>query len=162
MSASSPARKLDFTLQRDPWGQLVLIDADGRRSAGVTPMRAFPISDVDHWISICDAQGHEIVCIANLERRDARGAGDPGRRIVAPRTHPRDPPHPRGDHRRSRRNGTVETDRGPSTFQINSEEDVRRLEPHQASILDSHGVRYLIRDVRRLDAASRRILDHFL
>ena len=27
---------------------------------------------------------------------------------------------------------------------------------------DSHGVRYLIPDVRRLDAASRRILDHFL
>ena len=67
-----------------------------------------------------------------------------------------------GHHGRAVRNGRCETDHGPSTFQINSEEDVRRLEPHQASILDSHGVRYLIRDVRRLDAASRRILDHFL
>ena len=55
----------------------------------------------------------------------------------------------------------METDRGPSTFQLNSEDDVRRIEPDQASIVDSHGVRYLIRDVRRLDATSRRILDHF-
>ena len=56
----------------------------------------------------------------------------------------------------------VETDRGPASFEVSSEDDVRRVEPYQASILDSRQVRYLIPDIRRLDAASRRILDHFL
>ncbi|MGO8689864.1 MAG: DUF1854 domain-containing protein [Thermoguttaceae bacterium] len=161
MSAQGPVSKRDFTLQRDPWGQLVLVDGDGRRFVGVTPMRAFPLSDVDHWISICDASGHEMVCLldwsevapevrAILEEELSRRELIPVIvRIIAATTE--EPSQ-----------WEVETDRGPSTFQINSEEDVRRLEPHQASILDSHGVRYLIRDVRRLDAASRRILDHFL
>ncbi len=161
MSAQGPTGKRDFTLQRDPWGQLVLVDDDGRRFVGVTPMRAFPLSDVDHWISICDASGHEMVCLldwsevtpevrAILEEELSRRELIPViLRIIAATTE--EPSQ-----------WEVETDRGPSTFQINSEEDVRRLEPHQASILDSHGVRYLIRDVRGLDAASRRILDHFL
>jgi hypothetical protein len=161
MSAGEPARRHDFTLQRDPWGRLVLLDGDGRPTVGVTPTRAFPLSDVDHWISICDASGHEILCIADwsevtpevraiLEEELSRRELIPViLRILSATTE--EPSQ-----------WEVETDHGPSTFQINSEEDVRRLEPHQASILDSHGVRYLIRDVRRLDSASRRILDHFL
>src|SRR5208283_6238998 len=56
----------------------------------------------------------------------------------------------------------VETDRGPTTFQLNSEDDVRRIEPDQASIVDSHGIRYLITSVRELDGGSRRILEYFL
>ena len=55
----------------------------------------------------------------------------------------------------------VTTDRGPSTFQINNEDDVRRVDLHSASVLDSHGVRYLIPDIRRLDAGSRRNLRSF-
>ncbi len=161
MSANRPPAKHDFTLEPDAWGQLVLVDGAGQRSVGVAPMRAFPVSDPDHWISICDAAGHEIVCIVNwsevtpevraiLEEELSRRELIPViTRILSATTE--EPSQ-----------WTVETDRGPSTFQINSEEDVRRLEPHQASILDSHGVRYLIRDVRRLDATSRRILDHFL
>ena len=57
---------------------------------------------------------------------------------------------------------TVETDRGRTSFQLNNEDDVRRIEPDQASILDSHGIRYLITSVRKLDSGSRRILEHFL
>jgi len=56
----------------------------------------------------------------------------------------------------------VETDRGRTTFQLNSEDDVRRIEPDQASIVDTHGIRYLIMSVRELDGASRRILEYFL
>jgi hypothetical protein len=140
---------------------LVLVDAAGQCHAGVVPIRAFPISDVNHWISLCDADGHEVVCIENLadlspelreiltEELSRREFVPVIARILSATTE--EPSQ-----------WEVETDRGPSTFQINSEDDVRRLEPHQASILDSHAVRYLIPDIRRLDAASRRILDHFL
>ena len=41
----------------------------------------------------------------------------------------------------------VETDRGPTRFVLNSEDDVRPLKGDRAVIVDSNGVRYLIADV---------------
>ena len=55
----------------------------------------------------------------------------------------------------------VETDRGPTSFQVNSEGDVRRIEPAHASVVDSHGIRYWIPDIRRLDSRRRRQLLEF-
>ncbi len=161
MTADSQPPKCDFALRRDAWGQLVLTQAGGEPQAGVVPVRAFPISNADHWISICDAQGQEILCIDNL--RDAPAAvraileEELSRREFVPlisRILSATTEEPS--------QWKVQTDRGPSTFQINNEDNVRRLDLHSASVLDSHGVRYVIPDIRRLDAASRRILDHFL
>ncbi|HEY2893827.1 MAG TPA: DUF1854 domain-containing protein, partial [Pirellulales bacterium] len=56
----------------------------------------------------------------------------------------------------------VETDRGPTRFVLNSNDDVRRLGPHRALVIDSHGIRYLIDDVRQLDHLSRRIIERYL
>jgi hypothetical protein len=57
----------------------------------------------------------------------------------------------------------VVTDRGPTTFLIEDEDnDVRRLGPNGMLLVDTHGIRYLIPDVRKLDSASRRILDRYL
>jgi hypothetical protein len=151
----------DFTLERDPWGRLVLTDAEGRRHEGVVPARAFPVSDPEHWVSICDARGREVLFIERLtdvppavrqvlEHELTRREFVPKitRIISATREEP------------SR--WRVETDRGPTEFQVNHEDDVRRVEPHQASILDSHGTRYWIPDYRQLDGASRRILDRYI
>jgi hypothetical protein len=55
----------------------------------------------------------------------------------------------------------VETDRGPTRLSLHSDDDVRRLGPHRALIVDGQGLRYLVPDIRALDAASRRILEHF-
>ena len=61
------------------------------------------------------------------------------------------------------RNGEVVTNRGPTTFLMeDSDNDVRRLGPNRILLVDIHGIRYLIADTRRLDAASRRILDRYL
>jgi hypothetical protein len=150
-----------FQLEYDPWGQLVLTGAEGRREVGVTAARAFPISDPEHWISICDARGHEILCIEDLRAvpLEVRGVlvEELSRREFVPviqRIVSATPEEPS--------QWCVETDRGPTEFQVGNEDDVRRIEPHQASVLDSHGIRYLVPDVRRLDAASRRLLEHFL
>ena len=57
----------------------------------------------------------------------------------------------------------IVTDRGPTTFLMeDSDNDVRRLGPNRILLVDTHGIRYLIPDVRRLDGASRRILDRYL
>ena len=159
---TTPARFIpdELHLEHDPFGRLTMM-RDGQRLVGVFPVRAFPVSDPDHWISICDADGCEILCIEKLadlpadvrrmvEEELARREFIPviGRIVIATHEEPSQ--------------WTVETDRGVASFSLNSEDDVRRIEPHQASIVDTHGIRYLIPDIRRLDAASRRLLDHFL
>jgi hypothetical protein len=151
-----------FSLQHDAWGRLVLVDAAGERHTEVEPVRVFPISDPDGWISICDAQGRELASIkdpgelpaevgkmlqAELARRDFVPVIE---RIVNVST----------DSEPSR--WKVETDRGVTTFLLNGEEDVRRLGTHGGLVIDVQGIRYLIRDTRQLDADSQRILERYL
>jgi hypothetical protein len=151
-----------FTLQRDPWDQLILAGPDGVRHKNVEPMRSFPISDPQHAISVCDADGHELLWIENLA-----DVPSPTRELLVEELYRRefvpiierivglsaevDPCQ-----------WEVETDRGRTRFLLNSEEDVRRLGAFRTLILDSHGIRYLVRDVRQLDTASRRILERYL
>ncbi len=40
--------------------------------------------------------------------------------------------------------------------------DVRRLGPQRALVIDARGLRYLIEDIRSLDALSRRVLERYL
>ena len=57
----------------------------------------------------------------------------------------------------------IVTDRGPTTFLMeDSDNDVRRLGANRILLVDTHGIRYLIPDASRLDAASRRILERYL
>src|SRR5689334_23727308 len=43
-----------FSLERNPAGRLVLTRANGETHAGVEPVRTFPISDPDRFISLVD------------------------------------------------------------------------------------------------------------
>jgi len=151
----------EFRLWHDAMGQLMLVDDAMEQMLAIVPVRAFPISDRDHWISICDLEGHEVYRIADLadvpaemrtilEEELSRREFIPIIRRILSAT------------REEPSLWSVETDRGLTTFQVNNEDDVRRTDAAQASILDSHGIRYVISDVRRLDRESREILEHFL
>ena len=50
----------DFQLQRDAFGRLMLIDSEGTAHAGVTTVRAFPISSPEDGIAIVDPYGHKL------------------------------------------------------------------------------------------------------
>jgi hypothetical protein len=156
-----PLTPRNFRLEQDAWGQLVLIHPDGRREVGVVPARAFPVADLGHWVSICDAEGHEIVWIEDLA-----DVPDDVRSVLEEALDQREfVPVILKIHSATRAEPSqwrVETNRGPTSFQVNSEDDVRRIEPAQVSVVDSHGIRYWIPDIRRLDGGSRRLLDHFL
>ncbi len=158
-TASSP---LSFRLDHDAWEQLVLIEAGGRRHVGVEPVRTFPISEPEHGISICDAEGHELVCVEDLadlppdvrsilEDELVRREFIPVIQRIVSVSSDQEPC-----------DWAVETDRGRTTFQLDTDEDVRRLGPHGVIIVDAHRIRYLIGDVRKLDSASRRILEFYL
>jgi hypothetical protein len=153
----------DFTLERDAWGQLSLVLADGRRLAGVEVARAFPISAPGEYICIYDAEGHEVLCIEDpstlpparletLEEELARREFIPIVVRIEAVSGDSDPSQWR-----------VMTDHGPTTFLIeDGDNDVRRLGPNSILLVDTHGIRYLIPDVRQLEGASRRILDRYL
>lgn len=151
-----------FTLERDGEDHWVLIDEAGHRHVGVETVRAFPLSDARHAISICDNKGQEIVYLDSLDEvppeiRAVLEAQLAQREFVPViRRVLNTPPETEPTQWR------VETDRGVTVFQLESESDVHRTAAHQVTIVDSHGIRYVIPDIRQLDAHSRRVLDQFL
>jgi hypothetical protein len=56
----------------------------------------------------------------------------------------------------------IHTDRGPTQFVLDNEEEVRRLGANRVLIIDNRGIRYQVPDTRALDSASRRLLERYL
>jgi hypothetical protein len=151
-----------FDLRYDAWGRLVLTDAEGVRHVGVEAVRSFPISDPDRWIALCDGEGREVVSVPSLaalpasvreilEQELARREFVPVIRRILSVPEESEPAQ-----------WEVETDRGRTSFLVNTGDDVRRLGPHRALVIDTQGVRYMIDDTNQLDAVSRRILERYL
>jgi hypothetical protein len=153
---------VDFDLQWNDAGRLVLTDAQGRRHVGVVPVRAFPVSAADEGLSLVDADGHELAWIDNLARlspvlREAVERGLQEREFM---------PEILQLHGVSGfatpSTWQVDTDRGPFELVLKGEEDIRRLGGNTLLVADVHGVQFLIRDLMALDRHSRKLLDRFL
>lgn len=151
-----------FTLTRDESDRLILTDEAGNRYAGVQAVRAFPVTDPQHAISICDRDGRELVYLdaladvppefrALLEMELAQREFVPVIRRILNNPLNTEPSE-----------WKVETDRGVTVFQLESETDLHCKDNHPVTIVDSHGIRYLIPDPAALDAHSRRVLERFL
>ena len=151
-----------FELRLDPFGRLVYRDANGREYPDAAPVRAFPITDPDRWVIICDSEGRELRCIedlatlpaavrAALEAELARREFTPTIRRVIQISSFLEPAE-----------WHVDTDRGPTHFVLKSGDDVRRLGRYSALLMDSHGIRYLVPDIRVLDPYSRRAVERYL
>jgi hypothetical protein len=163
MNASAEINSKPFTLHRDVWGRLVLELSDGRQQVDVEVVRAFPISSPGGHVSICNAEGHEILSIeemSSLPPKVLELLNDAlARREFVPTVVRIEEVFADSDPSQ----WSIVTDRGPTTFLMeDSDNDVRRLGPSRILLVDTHGIRYLIPDTRRLDAASRRILDRYL
>lgn len=153
---------LDFQLQKNAFGRLVLTEASGEVHDGVVPVRNFPIAAPDTCVSLIGPHGRELAWIERLadlppalrrlvEDELAQREFVPQiRRLVAVASFA------------TPSTWTVETDRGTTEFVLKGEEDIRRLPQGQLMITDSHGVHYLLPDVKALDRASRKLLDRFL
>ena len=152
-----------FALERDAWGDLVMTAAGQGRVAGVRAVRAFPISAPHGYLSLCDAEGHELLAIEDRSLLPA----EVRRTIDEELSRSEFMPVVTGIERvladRNPSQWQIVTDRGPTSFLMDdADNDVRRLGPTRILLVDTHGVRYLIPDTRRLDPASRRILDWYL
>lgn len=153
----------EFTLDHDAWGRLVVRLADGRELVGAEVARAFPISASDEFVSICDSEGHEVLCIEHPEMLSPSVyetlRDELARREFVPIVLRIEKVFAESDPSQWQ----IVTDRGPTTFLMeDSDSDVRRLGPTRILLVDTHGIRYLIPDTQKLDSASRRILDRYL
>ena len=152
----------DYQLRRNAFGRLEFIGSDGEVHVGVVPVRAFPISAADDGVALVDPYGHELAWIDQLANLQ-----DELRAVVEAELAQREfmPVITRIVGVASFATPStwqVETDRGPASFVLKGEEDIRRLTPPALLIADSHGIHFLIRDRSALDPHSRRILDRFL
>ena len=156
----SPA---SFQLERDSFGRLVLTTAEGHRHEGVTPVRAFPLGAPDEGVSMVSTEGREVAWIERLAELPAplRALIDDelAQREFAPQI------------QRIRAVSTfstpslwdVDTDRGPTRFELKGEEDIRRVGTDgRLMIASGHGIFFNVPNWRSLDRGSRRLLERFL
>lgn len=151
-----------FSLSRDAAGQLQLTTGDGQQFASIRPIRVFPLSAPDGCVSLVDESGSELLFLSTLhdlpdalreliEDELAGRAFRPLLQRIVDIASLNDPSH-----------WQVETDRGPTEFAVESEDDVHVLGGGRVLVIDTAGMRYLIPDVLQLDANSRRLLERFL
>lgn len=152
----------DIQLHRNASGQLVFMDSEGREHVNVELVRAFPISAPLDGISMLDQNGREVAWIPRLDDSSREI-----RRLLEEELQSREFMPEIKSIRGVSGYATpctwqVETDRGETEFVLKAEEDIRRLSTSALLIVDSRGIQFLIRDPRKLDKASRRILDRFM
>lgn len=153
---------MDFSLERNPMGQLVLRLPDGAEHPGVVPVQSFPLSAPGEGVSLVSTDGRELVWIERLDGLPVEPQGLLLEELAAREFQP--------EVRRLLSVSTfatpsiwrVETDRGTTDFVLKSEEDIRRLPDGGLLIASSQGVHYRVRDRAALDRPSRRLLERFL
>ena len=151
-----------FSLSFNPLGELVVRFADNTQHAKAVVVRAFPIAEPDHSISILSAEGKELVWIDDLA-----GVSAANRQVIERALQMREfmPEILRLDGVNSFSTPStwrVQTNRGPTTFVLKGEEDIKRLSTTTLIVADAHGVQFLIRNLPALDRHTRKLLDRFL
>jgi Domain of unknown function (DUF1854) len=159
-NGNSPSPELN--LYRDAHGRLVYTDTEGRSHVGVAVVRAFPLSAPRQGIALCDTAGRELLWIDDLDQLPPAT-----RRILEEELAQREfVPILRRVLRISTTSEPseweVETDRGVTRFILDNQDNVHRIDDRLTLIKDSQGLRYLIPDLQKLDATSRRLLERFL
>lgn len=153
---------MTLNLVRDPYGKLVLTDADGVEHVGVAPVRAFPIQAPEEGISLMKSDGKEVAWIDHLDE-----VPEPARSLLREELEGREfmPEIARVKSISSFATPCtwyVDTDRGETEFVLKGEEDIRRIGASSLLIADNHGIQFLIRDMFGVDKTTRKILDRFL
>ncbi len=150
------------SIERDESGSVIvhLTDRDEPvRDAKIA--RCFPWSIPDRYVSIRDEKGKEVVLLETLE-----GLSASDREIVEEELRQRmfNPKIHRVLHHKHEfgiTSITAETDRGQTTFQIRSRDDVRVLSPTRALFRDADGITYELPDLNALDPQSRKRLQQY-
>ena len=153
---------MNFRLERDAFGRIALIDAQGVRHEGIVPVRAFPLTGPDGGLSLVGTDGRERAWIERIDQlppalRELLDA-DLAARDFAPTLTRLHAVSSFGVPS----TWTVSTDRGDTRFVLKAEEDIRRLEGGALLIASAQGLQFRVPDPKALDRASRKLLERFL
>ena len=159
---SDTGATLPIRLHHDAFGRLVVTLANGQSHSGVVPVRAFPFSAPEQWISLCDESGHEVLCLIDLADLSAEAREQLSAELARREFIPRILRILRVVEGGGSSQWYVKSDRGDTSFELTSEDNIRRMGSDGALLIDSHGIRYRITSVPQLDAHSRRILRQYL
>jgi hypothetical protein len=151
-----------FSLSRNSFGQLCLVDEAGQIHEQVIPVRAFPISHPDEAIAIVDRDGHELVWLDKLDQVNVDNQKLIQEELASREFMPVLTRINQVSTFATPSTWQVETNRGPTEFILRGEENIRRVNKTMYLISDTHGVQYLIQDIQVLDKHTRRLLDRFL
>lgn len=151
-----------FALECDEWNRLTLVDGEGASHSDVRVVPLFPITDPGHWIAICDHSGRQLTCVVDPEALAEKTRAVLDKELARREFLPIIQRIVRVSGNSEPCEWEVETDRGPTCFVLQREEDVRRLGANRVSVTDASGVRYLINDVSGLDRKSRRVVDWYV
>ncbi len=151
-----------FRLSRDQWNHLKLIDAVGHEYLDVAVVPLFPISASKQWVSIVSADGEEIACLDSIQ-----GLMEPNVALLEEELALRE--FVPVIEKVFRVSGItepcewfVETNHGPTSFVLKTEEDVRRISAKVVNITDANGIRYRVEDMKKLDKRSRAFVEWYV
>jgi hypothetical protein len=153
---------IDFRLARDAFGRLVFTAADGTVSAGVVPVRAFPISAADEGVALVSVDGKEVAWFDRVADLPEAVRGLVEAELASREFMPEIKAIASVSSFATPSTWRVDTDRGTTSLVLKGEEDIRRLGRSALLIADANGIQFLVRDIQALDRASRKLLDRFL
>lgn len=152
----------NFSLSRDSFGKLNLVDANGVLHEGVSPVRAFPIQAPEEGLSLVNSDGKEVAWLDRISDLSPAMADAVREELAGREFMPEIKRIVDVGSYACPSTWTVETDRGETEFVLRGEEDIRRIGSVSLLISDSHGIHFLVRDQYALDKHSKKILDRFL
>ena len=156
------ARMSDFLMSRNQAGRLVLTLSNGETHEGVTPVRAFPVHAPEQFLALMSTEGKELVWVDEIASLPEDVRQLITQEIASREVMPTIESIQTVSTFSTPSTWEVTTDRGRTKFVLKGEEDIRRLSGGALIITDSHGLRFLLRDMNTIDKHSRRILDRFL
>jgi Domain of unknown function (DUF1854) len=149
------------TLKRNAAGRLEL-SLDGEVFSNVTPVRAFPVTSPHDGIALMSTEGREVLWIARMADCAPEFAALVTQELALRDFMPVISEITDVSSFVTPCTWYVSTDRGATDFILRAEEGIRKLGNGGLLITDSYGLQYLIKDYRKLEKPSRKILDRFL
>ncbi len=149
-------------LHRNENGRLTFIDDKNITHENVFPIRAYPLSAPNEAIALVSADGRELAWFSDLSKTPENIANLIKEELQQREFMPEITAILSVSTFSCPSNWQIKTDKGNTELALKGEEDIRRLSENRLLITDTHGIHYLINDLKKLDKVSRKILDRFL
>ena len=151
-----------FQLTRDEWSHLKLTDSAGHDYLDVAVIPLFPISASKQWVSIVSLEGEEIACLDSINGLSASNLALLDEELALREFVPIIEKVVSVSGITEPCEWFVETNHGPTSFVLKTEEDVRRISAKAVNITDANGIRYRVDDMKKLDKRSRSFVEWYV